>query len=217
MSHMSNLALSMLNALKSPLAVTPETISSITAIVDNPRVLAESSDRAQYFVGASGEPLIIRFPALLDRELYGTRVGKYFDLYGTTVCARFTLVICLLNVLQVEDDSFRKLRAIYGLRSLPADTDLYLIEVLNASANALELLFALQSKKESTYEEAKSDVKVTQFYKSDIGRDCFTYLAKSNPLFTVAPDPCHNSKIGFNLSRTLLLSTNSEIFSYFTF
>lgn len=117
--------------------------------------------------------------------------------------------------MQLDDDKFKKLRAVFGFRSLPADPDIYPPQVLKAAARAQELLYTLQAKNEA--EKAQNGMyrldllpiwltvkyfkagnsnnppRFSGFYKTDIHNDCFQYLVKSNVIFKPAADPTDDS------------------------
>lgn len=89
---MTDLARSLLNAIDSPFTVN-SSLRSTLAKSDNPRILPDAPDRAKYFVTNDGDPLVIRIPALLDREMQGTKLRDYFDVYGQSVRRNFIVLL----------------------------------------------------------------------------------------------------------------------------
>lgn len=88
-SSLSKLAQSLIKALDSPFTIT-SAVSRLNSLpdTDNPRQLGNDKvpdSRADYFVDDAGDPITIRFPALIDRQLSGVKIGRYFDLFGHVV------------------------------------------------------------------------------------------------------------------------------------
>lgn len=87
---------------------------------------------------------------------------------------------------QIDDGIFRKMKAVYGLRSIPPDDPSYPKAVVMAGARAARYLYQLQGRLEKSFEcqGPATDVKVTDFF-ADSGNDqnAFAFIIKSEPLF----------------------------------
>lgn len=211
-TSLSKLALSLLNATNSSLCVANARLFTKTIPkIDNPRKLKEKSeDRALYWHGNSGDVVTIRFPALLDRQVAGVKIGRYFDLFtGVTH----------------TDESFGKVRAVIGLRSIPESHPDYPDKVVKAGANAHGVMRRLQQRNEkfhSKYQHCRlfwfkmtlststdhgpPGIKITPFSKNDISGNCFTYLVKTEQLFGSAPSISEEAKIGEILEGNQIFS-----------
>lgn len=114
----------------------------------------------------------------------------------------------------MDDDKFKKLRAVLGFRSLPEDRETYSLPVLKAAARAQELLVTLQSLNRLE-KPSSSNVRVTSFYKTDNHVNCFQYLVKTNPLFDPARDPSDTMAAGDLIDLTADDCTLNEHFTMY--
>lgn len=183
---MTNLALSLLNAVHSPLTVNRAFRNTVPKD-DNPRIVPDAPDRAKYFVSSSGEPLTIRIPALLDREMQETKLKDYFDVWNQSVTLYrfFPLRTLFLTIKfpKIDDNIFRKMRAVFGLRNIPGDDPSYPKAVVMAGARAALYLYQLQGRLEMTFEgsETGSDGQFQKTCRSGSGAALCKLVAANIP------------------------------------